>query len=322
MSRRQFLGFMVGAAASLSLAKAQKRAFQIGWLAFGHDAQNPIDRTLRDALAREGLAEGLELEIAYRFAEGRSAQLPVLANELVNAKPDVLVGIGGDVIKALFDASKGRIPIVGGVSDNPIKSGLAASLARPGKNFTGVTFLTDEMAAKRVEMLKEAVPDARRVAVIHNPQHLDDELTFASRAALSLAIELSSHQITNSGELDNALREAAASKADAVFIVASRLTNLLSDRIARFGLVEKIPVVAPWREFTDRGALLSYGPDRILQAKRIATYIQKVLSGKNPAELPIEQPTRFELVVNLKTARAIGLNISREFLLRADDLVD
>lgn len=322
MSRRQFLGFMVGAAASLSLAKAQKRAFQIGWLAFGHDAQNPIDRTLRDALAREGLAEALELEIAYRFAEGRSAQLPVLANELVNAKPDVLVGIGGDVIKALFDASKGRIPIVGGVSDNPIKSGLAASLARPGKNFTGVTFLTDEMAAKRVEMLKEAVPDARRVAVIHNPQHLDDELTFASRAALSLAIELSSHQITNSGELDNALREAAASKADAVFIVASRLTNLLSDRIARFGLVEKIPVVAPWREFTDRGALLSYGPDRILQAKRIATYIQKVLSGKNPAELPIEQPTRFELVVNLKTARAIGLNISREFLLRADDLVD
>lgn len=322
MSRRQFLGFMVGAAASLSLAKAQKRAFQIGWLAFGHDAQNPIDRTLRDALAREGLAEGLELEIAYRFAEGRSAQLPVLANELVNAKPDVLVGIGGDVIKALFDASKGRIPIVGGVSDNPIKSGLAASLARPGKNFTGVTFLTDEMAAKRVEMLKEAVPDAKRVAVIHNPQHLDDELTFASRAALSLAIELSSHQITNSGELDNALREAAASKADAVFIVASRLTNLLSDRIARFGLVEKIPVVAPWREFTDRGALLSYGPDRILQAKRIATYIQKVLSGKNPAELPIEQPTRFELVVNLKTARAIGLNISREFLLRADDLVD
>lgn len=322
MSRRQFLGFMVGAAASLSLAKAQKRAFQIGWLAFGHDAQNPIDRTLRDALAREGLTEGLELEIAYRFAEGRSAQLPVLANELVNAKPDVLVGIGGDVIKALFDASKGRIPIVGGVSDNPIKSGLAASLARPGKNFTGVTFLTDEMAAKRVEMLKEAVPDAKRVAVIHNPQHLDDELTFASRAALSLAIELSSHQITNSGELDNALREAAASKADAVFIVASRLTNLLSDRIARFGLVEKIPVVAPWREFTDRGALLSYGPDRILQAKRIATYIQKVLSGKNPAELPIEQPTRFELVVNLKTARAIGLNISREFLLRADDLVD
>jgi putative ABC transport system substrate-binding protein len=314
---------MAGAAASsVSSALAQKRPLQIGWLAFGHDAQNQIDRSLKDALAQNGLVERHNVQIVYRFAKGSSTQLSPLANELANLKPDILVGIGGDVVKALLEASEGHIPIVGGVSDDPIRSGLARSLARPNKNFTGVTFLTDEMAAKRVELLKEAVPNARRVAIIYNPQHLDDELVFAQRAAGLLAIELLVYPIAHAGELDAALRETVANKADAIFVIASRLTNLLSAKIAQFGLNEKIPVIAAWREFTANGALLSYGPDRILQAKKIAEYVQKVLNGAKPADLPIEQPTRFELVVNLKTARTIGLTINREFLVRADDIID
>lgn len=296
--------------------------FQIGWLAFGRNAEGQIDQTLREALAQNGLVEPRNLNIVYRFANANSAQLLPLADELVARRPNILVGIGGDVVKALIEASKGSIPVVGGVSDNPVSAGFAISLARPGKNFTGVTFLTDEMAAKRMELLSEAIPNAKRVAVVYNPQHLDDELAFARRAAESLSIELSVHPIVHASELDAALRGAMTNRSDAVFVVASRLTNSLSDKIAQFGLQEKLPVVAAWREFTTSGALLSYGPDRILQAKRIAEYVQKVLHNSKPGDLPIEQPVKFELVINLKTARTIGLVIKREFLLRADDLID
>jgi putative ABC transport system substrate-binding protein len=322
MRRRRFIGLMAGAAVFSSPALSQKRSFQIGWLAFGHDAQSQIDRSLKEALAQNGLVTEQNLEIVYRFAKGSSSQLAPLAAELASLKPNILVGVGGDVVKALVEASKGSIPVVGGVSDNPVRAGLAMSLARPGANFTGVTFLTDEMAAKRVELLNEAIPNAKRVAVLHNPQHLDDELAFAQRAAGSVGIELFAYPLTEPGELDAALRESVTKQADAIFVIASRLTNLLSAKIAQFGLNEKVPVIAAWREFTAGGALLSYGPDRVLQAKRIAEYVQKVLNGAKPADLPIEQPTRFELVINLRTARAIGLEISREVLLRADDLID
>jgi putative ABC transport system substrate-binding protein len=323
MRRRTFLGLVAGAAVSPPVSVfAQRRTFQVGWLAFGRDAEGQIDRSLREALAQNGLVEQRNLNIVYRFANANSARLAPLANELVALKPNLLIGIGGDVVKALVEATKGSIPVVGGVSDNPVRAGLAASLARPEKNFTGVTFLTDEMAAKRMELLNEAIPNAKRVAVVYNPQHFDDELAFAQRAARSLSIELSVHPVVEAGELDATLRAVKTNRSDAVFVIASRLTNLLSGRITQFGLQEKIPVVAAWREFTANGALLSYGPDRIVQAKRIAEYVQKVLHSAKPGDLPIEQPTKFELVVNLKTAQSIGLAIRREFLLRADDLID
>lgn len=323
MRRRELIGLLAGVAVSPCFpVLAQRRPVQIGWLAFGRNAEGQIDRSLREALAQNGLDEQRNINILYRFANGNSAQLLPLADELVALKPNILVGIGGDVVKALVEASKGGIPVVGGVSDNPIRAGFAESLARPGKNFTGVTFLTDEMAAKRMELLNEVIPGAKRVAVIYNPQHLDDELTFARRAAGSLSIDLSVHPIEHAGDLDAALRGATINRSDAIFVIASRLTNLLSDKLAQFGLQEKIPVIAAWREFTTSGALLSYGPDRVLQAKRIAEYVQKILNSAKPGDLPIEQPTKFELVVNLRTARAVGLTINREFLLRADDLID
>ena len=151
-----------------------------------------------------------------------------------------------------------------------------------------------------MELLKEAIPSAKRVAVIYNPQHLDDELAFAQRAAGSLGIELSTYPINHAGELDAALRETVTNKPDAIFVIASRLTNLLSDKLAQFGLQEKIPVIAAWREFTANGALMSYGPDRIVQAKRIAEFIHKVLNNAKPEDLPIEQPTKFEFVSQLE----------------------
>lgn len=323
MRRRDFLGLVSGTAAVIPLtAAAQRRPFRIGWLVFGGTTLGPIDQSLKDALAQRGLVDGRSIEIVHRYANGVTAQLPALAAELVAQKPDLLLAIGGDIIKALFEASKGTIPIVGGVSDSPTRAGIAASLARPGKNFTGLTFLTDEMAAKRMELLKEVVPHTKRVAAIFNPQHLDDELTHARRGAELLGIKLSDYPISSLAELDGALVAASAGGADSLFVIASRMTNFAAAKIAKYGQEQRLPLMASWREFTAAGALLSYGPSRLFEAKRLAGYVEKVLNGAKPADLPIEQPVKFELVINLRTTRALGLEISRDFLLRADELIE
>jgi putative ABC transport system substrate-binding protein len=203
-----------------------------------------------------------------------------------------------------------------------MRAGIAVSLARPGTNFTGITFLTDEMAAKRMEFLKEVAPNARRVAVIFNPQHFDDEVTFARRGAESLGIKLTTHPINSATDLNAALLAASAEGADSLFIISSRLTGILAAEIAQYGQERRLPVIASWREFAASGALLSYGPSRIFEAKRLAGYVQKVLNGAKPADLPIEQPVKFELVINLKTAKALGLNLPLPLLDRADELIE
>ena len=172
------------------------------------------------------------------------------------------------------------------------------------------------------ELLKEVAPNARRVAVIFNPLHFDDEVTFARRGAESLGIELTTHPINNVADLDGALHATSASGADSLFVISSRLTGIVAAKIAQHGQERRIPVIASWREFTASGALLSYGPSRIFEAKRLVGYVQKVLNGAKPADLPIEQPVKFELVINLKTARTLGMSISRDFLLRADELIE
>lgn len=323
MKRREFITFLGSAVAAGPLAAhAQKSLPRIGWLVYGGTTLGPIDQSLKDALAQVGLVDGRNIEIIFRYANGVSDRLADLAAELVAQKPDLLLAIGGDVIKPLFEASKGGIPIVGGVSDNPMRAGIAVSLARPSKNFTGVTYLTDEMAAKRMEFLKEVAPNARRVAVIFNPQHFDDEVTFARRGAESLGLKLTTHPINSATDLDAALLAASAEGADSLFIISSRLTGILAAEIAQYGQERRLPVIASWREFAASGALLSYGPSRIFEAKRLEGYVQKVLNGAKPADLPIEQPVKFELVINLKTAKALGLNLPLPLLDRADELIE
>jgi putative ABC transport system substrate-binding protein len=322
MRRREFITLLAGVSVAAPFPSFAQKISRIGWLVFGDASLGPTDQSLKDALAQNGLVDGRTINILYRFANGDLKRVPALAEELAAQKPNVMIAIGGDLTKALFDASKGNIPVVGGVSDDPVRMGLASSLARPGRNFTGVTFLTNEMAAKRIELLKEVVPDTKRVAVIFNPQHLDDELTFARKAAQSLSIEITSHPINGAGDLDAALRAAKDSGANSLFVIASRLTRLVAGRIAQYGLEQRLPVITAWREFVTNGALLSYGPSLVFEAKRVAGYVEKVVKGAKPADLPIEQPVKFELVVNLKTARSIGLALDRSFLLRADDLIE
>ncbi|HEV7879349.1 ABC transporter substrate-binding protein [Bradyrhizobium sp.] len=323
MLRREFIAVLGGAAAAWPLAAhAQKSSPRIGWLVFGGAKLGPIDQSLKDALAQAGLVDGRNIEIVFRFANGRSDRLAELSAELVAQKPNLLLAVGGDVIKPLFEASKGGIPIVGGVSDSPMRAGIAGSLARPSKNFTGITFLTDEMAAKRIELLKEVAPNAKRVAVIFNPQHFDDEVTFARRGAEALGIQLTTHPINDVADLDAALQAVTASGADSLLIISSRLTGIVAAKIAEYGRERRFPVIASWREFVASGALLSYGPSRILEAKRLAGYVQKVLNGEKPADLPIEQPVKFELVINLKTAKTLGLTVPPSLLGGADEVIE
>ena len=323
MKRRQFITLIGGAAASWPLAaRAQKSLPRIGWLVYGDAKLGPIDQSLKDALTQAGLVDGRNIEIVFRYANGRSDRLAALSAELIAQKPDLLLAVGGPVVMPLFEASKGGVPIVGGVSESPMRAGIAVSLARPGKNFTGVTFFTDEMAAKRIELLKEVAPNAKRVAVIFNPQHFDDEVTFARRGAESLGIELTTHPINDVTDLDAALHTVSASGADSLLVISSRLTGIVAANIAQYGQQHRLPVIASWREFVSSGALLSYGPSRIFEAKRLAGYVQRVLSGEKPADLPIEQPVKFELVINLKTAKALGLTVPPSLLGRADEVIE
>jgi len=323
MRRREFITLFGGAAATWPLAvRAQKSLPRIGWLVFGDAKLGPIDQSLKDALAQAGFFDGRNIEIVFRYANGRPDRLAELSAELIAQRPSLLLGIGSPVVMPLFEASKGGVPIVGGISESPMRAGIASSLARPGKNFTGITFLTDEMAAKRVELLKQVAPDVRKVAVIFNPQHFDDEVTFARRGAESLDLELTTHPINEIADLDAALQGVEASRADGLLVISSRLTGIVAAKIAQYGRERRLPVIASWREFTDSGALLSYGPSRTFEAKRLVGYVQRVLSGEKPADLPIEQPVKFELVINLKTARVIGLTVPPSLLGRADDVIE
>ena len=323
MRRREFIAGIGGMAAVWPLAaRAQKSMPRIGWLVYGDAKLGPIDQSLKDALTQAGLVDGRNIEIVFRYANGRSDRLAELSAELIAQKPDLLLAVGGPVVMPLFEASKGGVPIVGGVSESPMRAGLAVSLARPSKNFTGITFLTDEMAAKRMQILKEVAPSAKRAAVIFNPQHFDDEVTFARRGAESLGVELTTHPINDVTDLDAALHAVSASGAGGLLVISSRLTGIVAANIAQYGQEHRLPVIASWREFVASGALLSYGPSRIFEAKRLAGYVQKVLNGAKPADLPIEQPVKFELVINLKTAKTLGLTVPPFLLGRADEVIE
>src|SRR4051812_9791994 len=323
MLRREFIAVLGAAVAAGPIAAvAQKSPPRIGWLVFGDAGMGPVDQSLKDALAQAGLVDGRNIEIVFRFANGRPDRLAELSAELVAQKPNLLLAVGGDVIRPLFEASRGGVPIVGGISESPMRAGIAVSLARPGKNFTGVTFLTDEMAAKRIELLKEVAPNAKRVAVIFNPQHFDDEVTFARRGAEPLGIQLTTHPINDVTDLDAALHAVSTSGADSLLVISSRLTGIVAANIAQYGQEHRLPMIASWREFVTSGALLSYGPSRNFEAKRLAGYVQKILNGEKPADLPIEQPVKFELVINLKTAKALGLTVPPSLLGRADEVIE
>jgi putative ABC transport system substrate-binding protein len=324
MRRREFITLLGGAAVTWPLAaRAQQPAKipHLGVLLYSTPQADPQMESVRSGLRDLGYVEGRNLVVSYRYAEGKSERLPELAAELANLKPDVLLAIGGDVAPILVKATQ-IIPIVFAISADPVQLGLVASLARPGGNATGVTFLQDELASKRLELLKEAAPRISRVAFLWNPDHLDNEPREAQRAALSLNVQLQPVEVRGSSDFEGAFRAATEAGADALYVVSSRHTVLNIPRIVDFAAKNRLPLAGGWGAWAKAGGLLSYGPNVNDMARRAADYVDKILKGAKPADLPAQQPTKFELVINLKTAKALGLTVPPVLLTSADAVIE
>jgi putative tryptophan/tyrosine transport system substrate-binding protein len=324
MQRREFLAIVGGAAAAWPLvARAQQpaRMPRLGVLLYSTQQEDPQARTLQEGLRDLGYIDGQNISIEYRFAEGKAERLPDLAADLVRLKPDVLFPIGGDVAPFVSKATQ-TIPIVFVMSADPLQLGLVASVARPGGNATGFTFLQDELASKRMELLKEVAPRISRVAFLSNPDHPDNELRVAQRAATALGVHLQPIEMRGPGDLDGALQAITQASADALYVVASRQTVASLPRIVNFAKRNELPLAGGWGAWAQAGGLLSYGPNVGEVVRNAATYVVKIFKGAKPGDLPVQQPTRFELLINLRSAKALGLSIPESLLLRADKVIE
>ena len=278
----------------------------------------------RRALGELGYVEGRDFNIEYRFGERKPGAVRALAAELVQLKVDVIVAAGDPAIDAARRATT-TIPIVMVAAGDPVRSGLVASLARPGGNITGMTFLSRELAGKRLELLKEAVPTASRVAVLWNPDNPGGLVDFnaTQAAAETLKLTLRSLEVRAASEFERAFKAMADEHVQAVIVLTDPVMSALAGRpIADLAMKSRLPVMCELREFTESGALISYGPSLLAMTQRAATFVDKILKGAKPGDLPVEQPTKFELVINLKTAKALGATIPQSLLLRADHVIE
>jgi putative tryptophan/tyrosine transport system substrate-binding protein len=325
MRRREFITVLGGAAATVwprrLLAQRSTKVPRVGVLLYNTVQGDPNTEPFHQGMRELGYVDGQNVTFEYLFAEGRPERLAGLATELVRLKPDVIFALGGDVAPDVIKATQ-IIPIAFAVSTDPVRSGLVASLARPGANATGVTFLQDELAAKRLGLLKEAAPNVSRVAFLFNPDHLDNELREAERAAAALQVKLHLSEVRGPGDFDNALEAAARAAVDAVYVVASRQTVTNIARIVDFAAKNRLPLAGGWGTWAQSGGLISYGPNVSEMVRQSAAFVDNILKGAKPAELPVQQPTRFELLINLRTAKALGLAIPESFLLGADKVIE
>lgn len=324
MKRRAFTQGLVGAAAALPLAThAQQpaRVPRVAVLLYSTPQSDPQMPAFRGGLRERGYTEGSNLAIEYRYADGRPERLPELAAELVGTKPDVLFSIGGEVTSVAVKATR-TIPIVFTSSADPVQLQFVASIARPGGNATGATFLLDELAAKRLELLKEASPAISRVSCIYNPDHLDNELLEAERAARTLGMQLHPLEVRDLGAFDGAFEMATKARVDALYVVSSRLTLRGIERLIGYAARNRLPLAGGWGAWAQQGGLLSYGPNVNEMVRGAVTYMDKILKGASPGDLPVQQPTKFELVLNLKTAKALNLTVPASVLSRADETIE
>jgi len=322
MRRRQFIRLVGVAAVWPFAAQAQPKPIaKLGILLYSNPQSDPQMASIRLGLSELGYVEGRNIAIEYRYAQGQVDRLPSLAAELVQLRPNVILAIGGDVapIAKRFNQT---IPLVFVSSADPEQLGLVASLSRPGGNATGVTLLQDALASKRLELLREAAPQISRVAFLWNPDHPDNEQREAQRAAQALGVQLHLVEVRSSDDFESAFRAANNAGIDSLYVVSSRQTVLNIKRIVEFAAQNRLPLAGGWGAWAKEGGLFSYGPDGVNMARRAANYIDRILKGAKPADLPVEQPAKFELIINLKTAKALGLTVPHSLLSRADELID
>lgn len=283
-------------------------------------ATDPINDLIRQLLRDLGYTEGRNVAIDWRFGAGQVERFPALAAEAARQKPDAIVAIGEPAIRAARQATN-TIPIIAG-TDDLVGEGHVASLARPGRNVTGVSILSSELNAKRLEVLKQAVPNASRVSVLWDPATGAFHLPSIRRVAATLGIELKVHEVRGEGDLAPAFAEAKAWRAEAVNVLASPLLHSMRQAIIDLAARERLPAIYQWEESARAGGLVSYGPIRADVYHAICVQLDRVLKGAKPADLPVVQPTRFELVINQRTARALGIGIPPAMLRVADKIID
>ena len=306
------------------LAHAQQatgKVPRIGYLDFRSSNLKAFRQGLRDL----GYVEGRNLAIEYRSAEGKLDRLPALAAELVSLKVDVIVVASTPPALAAKQAT-GTIPVVFAAVADAVASGLVTSLAHPGGNVTGLSFLAPELVGKCLEHLKHAVPRVSRVAVLSHPGSLGertekDMLKRAEATAQGLRVRLQFLEVRRPDDFDRAFSEMVKGRADGLAVLTSIMIFDERRRLVDLAAMNRLPAVYPWREGADDGGLMSYGANLPDLYRRAASYVDKILKGAKPADLPIEQPTKFELVINLKTAKSLGLKIPQSVLSRADDVI-
>jgi len=283
----------------------------------------PWHQAFRLGLRDLGWFEGKNISIEYRYAEGRSDRLPDLVADLVRLKVDVIVAPSASDALAAQKATR-AIPIVMTGVSAPVGLGLVESLARPGGNVTGMSQMTVEMLGKRLELLKEMVPKLTRVAVLWNPQRAGSALNWKEiqLSARQLGVQLHSLEVRSPDEFDKAFEDATGARAGALFIIPDPVIVAHLKRIAGLAAKSRLPSIFHISEFADSGGLVAYGPDRADLFRRAATFVDKILKGAKPSDLPVEQATKFELVINMKTAKALGITIPQSILVRADRVIE
>jgi putative tryptophan/tyrosine transport system substrate-binding protein len=282
-----------------------------------------LAQAFAEGLRELGYVDGRNIFVEYRCVEGRTERGPELAAALLRLKPDLLVGSSDPLIRALVDATH-TIPIVMAVSGDPVGNKFVASLGHPGGNVTGLSIFAPELAGKRLELLKTVAPDIAQLTVLVNPTNpnASEQLKETEAAALSMGVRLKLLRVASTTELDKAFSGTGRSPATALFISSDALLIAERRHIAEIALAKRMPAMGFAREFAEDGILISYGASLPAMHHRAATYVDKILKGAKPADLPVEQPTTFELVINLKTAKALGLTIPQTLLLRADQVIE
>jgi putative tryptophan/tyrosine transport system substrate-binding protein len=322
MKRRAFITLLGGAAAWPLAARAQqaRKIPRIGVLWPNPPATFDF---MRQGLKDFGYVEGQNISFEFRWAEGKLDQLPELAAELVRLQVDVIVTLAPQATLAAKHATR-TIPIVFVAMGDPLASGVVASLARPGANLTGTTRMISEMSAKHVELLKEAVPSLAKLAVLWNPTNSSHRpaLQAVHASARSLSLEVHPLEVRAPAELDSIFAAIIRERADGVLFIADPIFFIQLKRMADFIASSRLPAIANFVEFPKLGGLMGYAPSLPDEFRHAASHIDKILKGANPADLPVEQPTRFQLVINLKAAKALGLELSPTLLARADEVIE
>ena len=326
MRRRELILFSSAAVAWSLAARAQQKAVPvIGFLSGSSPGLFvPLVAAVRQGLSETGYVEGQNVSIEYRWAEGQYDRLPALAADLIARNVDLIVATGGAASARAAKTATLTIPIVFTTGSDPVESGLVDSLARPGGNITGVSILNVELIPKRIELISELVPEARIIAVLVNPNNAGTEpmIRDVPQVARAKGVQLPILKASTQSEIDTAFTSLDQLHAGALVVAPDPFFGTRHDQLLALASRHAIPAIYAWREFVTAGGLISYGTSLAVAYRQVGTYVGKILKGAKPADLPVQQPTTFELVVNLNTAKALGLTVPPSILARADEVIE